>query len=146
MADIKKRHDGGCPNAGLLGGDCACAWRLDYRPLGMKGPRQRLEFPTKKAAERFRDETSHKASLDSMAHDPASCLRCAGLTSNWMAMKAAADVCPPLVVMVARSSREEPVRPRYFEPKTESGVRTVNIAPELVAALKIWKLQCPRAS
>jgi integrase len=35
-----------------MGGDCDCPWRLDYRPQGLAGPRKRIEFPTKKAAEK----------------------------------------------------------------------------------------------
>jgi integrase len=35
---------------------------LDYRPLGLAGPRKRIEFPTKKAAEKFLSATSHKVS------------------------------------------------------------------------------------
>ena len=58
MASIKKFHSAGCPK-GVI---CECAWRLDYRPLGMRGPRKRIEFPTKKAAEKFLAETSHKVS------------------------------------------------------------------------------------
>jgi integrase len=36
-----------------------------------------------------------------------------------------------------------PVRFRFFAPKTRAGVRTLPLAPELVRALKVWKLQCP---
>jgi integrase len=57
MASIKRFHESKCPGA-----DCACPWRLDYRPLGMKGSRRRVEFATKKQAERFLSETSAKAS------------------------------------------------------------------------------------
>jgi integrase len=35
-----------------MGGGCDCPWRLDYRPQGLAGPRKRIEFPTKKAAEK----------------------------------------------------------------------------------------------
>ncbi|MFI5397012.1 MAG: tyrosine-type recombinase/integrase [Candidatus Binatia bacterium] len=37
----------------------------------------------------------------------------------------------------------EAVRPRFYQPKTKSGVRTIPLAPELLHALKVWKLQCP---
>jgi integrase len=30
-------------------------------------------------------------------------------------------------------------------PKTDAGTRTVPLAPELIAALKAWKLKCPKA-
>lgn len=33
--------------------------------------------------------------------------------------------------------------PRFYEPKTTAGTRTVELAPELVRALKVWKLACP---
>ena len=49
---IKRIHKGNC-----AGGDCACPWRLDYRPLGVGGSRRMLNFTTKKAAERHRDST-----------------------------------------------------------------------------------------
>lgn len=53
---IKRTHRTGCD-----GGDCKCPWLLDYRPLGVKGPRRMLQFPTKRAAERHRDSTMVKA-------------------------------------------------------------------------------------
>lgn len=37
-------------------------WRLDYRPQGLAGPRKRIEFPTKKAAEKHLATTAHKVS------------------------------------------------------------------------------------
>ncbi len=43
-----------------------------------------------------------------------------------------------------REDRESGVRgPRYFPPKTRSSRRTVEAPPELVAALRRWKLACP---
>jgi len=35
-------------------------------------------------------------------------------------------------------------RPRFYEPKTKAGRRTIPIAGELVSALKAWKVQCPK--
>jgi len=55
MASIKRFHLNGCE-----GENCECAWRLDYRPLGTRGPRKRLYFPTKKAAEKHLAQTSVK--------------------------------------------------------------------------------------
>src|SRR5271170_1227919 len=52
MASIKKLHGADCP-----GGICGCPYRLDYRPLGLRGPRKRLFFATKKAAEKHLSET-----------------------------------------------------------------------------------------
>lgn len=37
----------------------------------------------------------------------------------------------------------EPVKPRFYPPKTRAGTRTVPIAAELAATLKVWKLRCP---
>ncbi len=47
MASINRLHQNGCN-----GQNCECAWRLDYRPQELAGPRKRIEFPTKKAAEK----------------------------------------------------------------------------------------------
>ena len=46
MAKVAKYHKCDC-----ISGSCACPYRLDFRPQGVRGPRKRLEFPTKKAAE-----------------------------------------------------------------------------------------------
>jgi integrase len=54
---IKKFHKPNC-----TGGACDCPWRLDYRPLGMSGPHKRINFPTRKEAERYRSETQVKVS------------------------------------------------------------------------------------
>jgi len=35
-------------------------------------------------------------------------------------------------------------KPRFYEPKTPAGKRTIDLAPELVSALKPWKLACPK--
>jgi len=43
----------------------------------------------------------------------------------------------------ARINRGEPVRPRFYPPKTRAGLRAIAIAPELVSVLKAWKLRCP---
>jgi integrase len=45
----------------------------------------------------------------------------------------------------ARTDRSEPVRPRFYPPKTKAGLRSFTIAPELVSTLKTWKLQCPNS-
>jgi integrase len=52
MASVKRYHEHACS-----GGSCACPYRLDYRPLGTSGPRKRLFFPTKKAAEKHLSQT-----------------------------------------------------------------------------------------
>ena len=37
------------------------------------------------------------------------------------------------------------MRPKFFEPKTRSGYRTLPLPPGLVSTLKVWKLQCPQS-
>jgi integrase len=59
MASIKKLHGSECS-----GGICGCPYRLDYRPLGTRGPRKRLYFPTKKAAGKHLSETVVKVDRD----------------------------------------------------------------------------------
>ena len=44
----------------------------------------------------------------------------------------------------ARVGRNEPVRVRFYPPKTKAGVREVTISPDLVRALKVWRLACPK--
>jgi integrase len=36
-----------------------------------------------------------------------------------------------------------PARPRFYEPKTETGRRSIPMAHPLAAALRVWKVQCP---
>lgn len=55
MAKIAKSHVGSCGGTG-----CECPYRLDFRPEGMRGLRKRIEFPTKKAAEKYLTDASHK--------------------------------------------------------------------------------------
>jgi hypothetical protein len=57
MASIKKFHVASC-----TGKDCSCLWVLDYRPLGLFGPRRRVRFKTRKQAELFQTDTLQKAS------------------------------------------------------------------------------------
>ena len=81
MASIKKFHAAGCPKD-----NCDCPWRLDYRPLGMKGPRRRVEFATKKLAERFLTDTSHKVSRGEYV-EPAKVPTFAKAAETWYASK-----------------------------------------------------------
>jgi integrase len=37
----------------------------------------------------------------------------------------------------------EPMRPKFYPPKTKKGLRDITIAPELAAILKRWKIQAP---
>lgn len=83
MAKIAKFHAESCPRV-----DCDCRWRLDYRPLGMRGPRQRVEFATKKLAEKFLTETSHKAARGEYI-EPAKVPTFAVAAEIWFQSKAA---------------------------------------------------------
>jgi integrase len=55
---IKQIHENGCVNAK---GKCGCPWRLDFRPQGLHGPRHRMVFKTKRAAEEHYAETASRA-------------------------------------------------------------------------------------
>ena len=59
MASIQRFHQGGCS-----GQTCEWPWRLDYCPKGTYGSRQRVLFPTRKAAEEHLAETSAKAARE----------------------------------------------------------------------------------
>jgi integrase len=56
MAKIEKFHVSSCS-----GDSCECLWELDYRPLGLCGPRRRVRFRTRKQAERYLAETTERA-------------------------------------------------------------------------------------
>jgi integrase len=38
---------------------------------------------------------------------------------------------------------QEPIKPRFYPTKTKSGERTLQLPAELVAMLRVWKMQCP---
>src|SRR5438309_9437680 len=86
MASIKKFHLPSC-----CGSDCECLWALDYRPLGVHGPRRRVRFRTKKAAERFLTDTRHKASRGEYV-DPAKVPNFAEVAERWF--RGMADLRP----------------------------------------------------
>ena len=81
MARIRKFHLPGCS-----GGDCECLWELDYRPLGMYGPRRRVRFPTKKAAEKFQAETALQAARGEYV-EPAKVPTFAEVAEDWFQSK-----------------------------------------------------------
>lgn len=81
MASIKKFHIRGCS-----GSECACLWCLDYRPLGVHGPRQRLRFKTRKEAERFLAENTHKVSRGEFV-DPSRIPQFADIAELWFQTK-----------------------------------------------------------
>jgi integrase len=43
----------------------------------------------------------------------------------------------------ARLRGQTDTKPRFYEPKTDAGKRTIDMDPALIAALKRWKLACP---
>src|SRR5947209_19786646 len=81
MASIKKFHVASCS-----GNDCGCLWCLDYRPLGVRGSRQRLRFRTRKQAEQFRAEITHKAARSDYI-DPAKIPAFAEVAERWLQSK-----------------------------------------------------------
>src|SRR5208337_1697543 len=81
MARIRKFHLPGCSS-----GDCECLWELDYRPLGMYGPRRRVRFPTRKAAERFQAETALQAARGEYV-EPAKVPMFAEVAEDWFQSK-----------------------------------------------------------
>jgi integrase len=81
MARIGKFHLPSCE-----GGDCTCLWALDYRPLGMYGPRRRVRFKTRKQAERFLTETAHMAARGEYV-EPAKVPKFAEVAEDWFRSK-----------------------------------------------------------
>src|ERR1700736_6345956 len=77
MASIKKFHLSSCK-----GSDCGCLWELDYRPLGLYGPRRRVRFKTRKQAERFLTETAHQVTRGEYV-DPAKVPKFAEVAEDW---------------------------------------------------------------
>ena len=37
----------------------------------------------------------------------------------------------------------EPTKPRFYQPKTKAGTRSIPAAPELLSELRVWKVACP---
>jgi integrase len=79
---IKRFHRPQCE-----GGTCQCPWRLDFRPLGMSGPHQRFQFPTRKAAEHFEAENRIKAKRGEY-RAPEKIPTFAAAAQSWLADKA----------------------------------------------------------
>jgi integrase len=61
-------------------------WVLDYRPLGLSGPRRRVRFKTRKQAERFLVETGHKVTRGEYV-DPAKVPSFAAVAEDWYRSK-----------------------------------------------------------
>ncbi len=79
---IRKHHRPGCDER-----SCDCPWRLNYRPLGTTGPHKRINFPTRKEAERYRAETQIKVSRNEYI-PPAAIPLFAVVAEAWLAEKA----------------------------------------------------------
>jgi integrase len=82
MARIRRFHLPSCK-----GKECGCLWVLDYRPLGVFGPRRRVRFKTRKQAERFQTDTQHKASLGEYL-EPAKMPTFSEVAEDWYRTKA----------------------------------------------------------
>ncbi len=78
MARIEKFHVASC-----RGRDCECRWELDYRPLGLHGPRRRARFKTRREAERVLADTLHRAARGEYV-DPARIPRFAEVAERWL--------------------------------------------------------------
>jgi len=85
---IKRKHQAGCPNAHdrNRGASCDCPWRLDYSPLGIRGPRRRLNFPTRKATEEHLAQTKVKVKTGEYV-EPAKVPLFSAAAETWFASK-----------------------------------------------------------
>ena len=81
MACIEKFHVASCS-----GNTCECLWELDYRPMGMNGPRRRVRFPTRKQAELFLAQTMEKASRGEYV-EPAKIPKLGEIAEDWFQSK-----------------------------------------------------------
>ncbi|HUO05405.1 MAG TPA: site-specific integrase [Candidatus Binataceae bacterium] len=81
MANIRRFHLGSC-----TGGKCECPWVLDNRPLGVRGPRQRVRFQTQKEAQRFLTNVQHKVDVGEYI-DPATVPNFGDVAEEWYLSK-----------------------------------------------------------
>src|ERR1700722_15993032 len=81
MAKINRHHVEGC-----IGEACSCPWRLDYRPLGLAGPRKGIEFRRKKAAEKYLSATTNKVTRGEYI-SPERVPAFASVASEWLQSK-----------------------------------------------------------
>jgi integrase len=82
MAKIAKYHKRDCSGA-----SCGCPYRLDFRPEGVRGRRKRIEFPTKKAAEKHLATTATKVSRNEYI-EPATVPTFGAVAEEWLHDKA----------------------------------------------------------
>src|SRR5229473_2894170 len=104
MANIEKFHVSSCS-----GDNCGCLWQLDYRPLGLGGPRRRVRFRTRKQAERFLAETTQRVVRGEYI-EPAKVPTFAEAAERWFAPKA--DRRPGYVADM-RSRLDKHILPRF---------------------------------
>src|SRR5208282_2300538 len=81
MASIEKLHVTSCS-----GNTCECLWELDYRPMGMNGPRRRVRFKTRKQAELFLAQTTEKAARGEYV-EPAKIPKFGEIAEDWFQSK-----------------------------------------------------------
>lgn len=125
---IKKHHRPDC-----TGGSCACPWRLDFRPLGVNGPHQRFQFPTRKAAEAYRDENQVKARRGEY-RAPANIPTFAKVAEQWLREK---NGLHPATLLEARTVMKHlaPLNDRRLD---QISVATIeHLRDDLVAAGKL---------
>jgi integrase len=104
MAKIEKFHVSSCS-----GDSCECLWELDYRPLGLRGPRRRVRFRTRKHAERFLAETTQRVVRGEYI-EPGKVPTFAEAAERWFAPKA--DRRPGYVADM-RSRLDKHILPRF---------------------------------
>src|SRR5258708_4757427 len=109
---IKKHHRPNC-----TGGACSCPWRLSYRPLGMAGPHKRINFPTRKEAERYRAETQVKVSRNEYI-SPAAIPLFAKVAQEWLNEK---DGRHPATRLEAANVL------KHLEPLNQRRLDTINV-------------------
>jgi integrase len=134
MASIKRFHQDGCQ-----GEDCQCPWRLDYRPQGLAGPRQRIEFPTKKAAEKHLASTAVKVSRGEYI-EPAKIPTFEQASQEWFREKS--DRHPATVqgwrVHVRHLAKLNPIRLDRIDVAVIEGVRDelrARLSPKTIGAI-----------
>jgi hypothetical protein len=119
---IKRIHRSEC-----AGGDCKCPWLLDYRPLGVQGPRRMLQFETKKKAEQHRSTTQFKVRRGEYV-DPAKTPTFKAAAEEWYLSKADRRVSH---VSDLRSRLDKHLLPRF------GALRLDHVTVAMVESLRI---------
>lgn len=134
MASIKRVHKAEC-----AGGECDCPWRLDYRPKGLSAPRQRVEFPTKKAAQKHLASTAVKVARGEYI-EPAKIPTFEQASQEWLREKS--DRHPATVqgwrVHIRHLGKLDPMRLDRIDVAMIEGVRDelrARLSPKTVSAI-----------